>query len=169
MKSPPQDPIATAETKLRLEKETLAELLTELSKLDAQTIAFQSVERDQTGRPSDFAAGNRRLAAVRVQLAALRDEEAVLQVKITAQRAVVASAEANLRRFQSASGASRVKELLPELHVMGRRLDEACQVLISTYGEVRDAMRAARALSGSTAPTSWATRSTLVQPHRTGS
>jgi hypothetical protein len=142
------DPIAPAEATLRLEREALNELLTALGKIDAQTMMFQSTERDQTARPSDFAANQRRLAAVRVQLSALRDEETALNVKITGQRAVVQFAEANLRRAQSVIGAERVRELLPEQFLLAKRLDEATRVLIDGYHEFRDNLRAIRALSG---------------------
>ena len=63
------DSIATAEAEIRREKEALAALLGKRAKIDADTLSFQSVERDQSARPSDFATNQRRLAAVRVQLA----------------------------------------------------------------------------------------------------
>jgi hypothetical protein len=142
------DPIATAEQALRLEREALSALTQRRAKIDADVILYSSAERDQTARPSDFADHQRRLAAVRLQLGALREDERALSDEISTQRAKVATSEAILRLHQSLKGARRVRELLPELSLYGKRLDEAVQVLVSTYGAAQETLRAIRMMSG---------------------
>jgi hypothetical protein len=143
-----QDPIAVAGENVRLEREALSALTLKRAKLDSDVLVLSTTERDQFGRPSDFSTSQRRLAAVRVQLAALREEELDLSAQINAQHSKVAAAEAELRRAQSVKGAQRVRETLPELTLCAKRLDEAAQMLVSTYYEFKNLMRAVRTLSG---------------------
>ncbi|HWZ67943.1 MAG TPA: hypothetical protein VNW89_08950 [Stellaceae bacterium] len=143
------DSIATAEAEIRREKEALAALLGKRAKIDADTLSFQSVERDQSARPSDFATNRRRLAAVRVQLAALRQDELGLSAEISAQNGKVAAAEAALRRLHSAASAAKVKELLPALLQHGAALDAAVATVVAEYAALKAKITEIRSMSGS--------------------
>ena len=160
------DSIATAEAEIRREKEALAALLGKRAKIDADTLSFQSVERDQSARPSDFATNQRRLAAVRVQLAALRQDELGLSAEISAQNGKVAAAEAALRRLHSAASAAKVKELLPALLQHGAALDAAVATVVAEYAALKArSPKSARCLAA-TRPTILAIRPTQALPHR---
>jgi hypothetical protein len=143
------DPIAAAEAVVRTEKEELARILTKRARIDADVLLYASAQRDQAARPTDFNDSHRRLAAIHTQLAALRADERELSVEISSASQRVAAAEAALRRLQSVEGAQKVRELLPELELHAKRLDEATRVLIDGYSGFKDLMREVRALSGS--------------------